>query len=254
MCARPDLWERWVIAHPAQPGLTAVLDSPKTQSYLNAEGTSAGQRRWRLTDAGATSVALAKPLSEGYFRDRIEGTSGCDMRTLDTEGNVLRWDYRDFVEIEVRRCKMRSFNRLRSSAIIFCVIAVLAFAVGRGATEGQQFLTKYKQLKVGMPKSAVQTLFGSTPTYDCILGEYDVWYYRDHGMFTRDFPATIPKRGSKFKTASDLPDTFGYLQLAFDKDEKLYAYTWIGETYTVESKVGSVNGTHFKLLPSTAFK
>ena len=119
--------------------------------------------------------------------------------------------------------------------------------------DGQQFLGHYRQLKIGMPKSAVQSLFGKTPNHQFRLGRYDIWYYKDRGMFTRDFPANTAVDGSALSSASELPDTFGYLVLAFDRDGMLDAYTWIGETATVESRHGSENGSHFRHLPKGYF-
>lgn len=118
---------------------------------------------------------------------------------------------------------------------------------------GHGFLWKYDQLQLGMSKSDVQHLFAVQPAYHCMLREYEIWYIRDSGFFTRDFPENVPELGVAYQSASDLPDTFGYVQLAFDRDDKLFAFTWIGETYYVESRAGKISGSHFKKLPRETF-
>lgn len=134
---------------------------------------------------------------------------------------------------------------------IFALLAALL--MGCSLSEGRTFLRKYNQLKLGMSKSDVLQLFGVKPDYECRLGEFDVWYIRDCGFFTREFPTSEYVHGAEYELASELPDTFGYVQLAFDSEGSLYAMTWIGETYSVESRLGAVRGSHFKELPSEAF-
>ena len=100
-----------------------------------------------------------------------------------------------------------------------------------------------------MSASEVQTLFGVEPDYHCRFGHSEIWYYARHGRFTGKFPAGTPDAGSLYRDVTKLPDVYDNVQIAFDENGNLAAYTWIGETFTVEYWGGSVQGTHFKLLP-----
>jgi hypothetical protein len=135
---------------------------------------------------------------------------------------------------------------------LFLVLFLLTLG-GCDLPVGYKFLWAYDQLQLGMAKSDVQHLFGVKPSYHCMLGEYEIWYIRDSGFFTKDFPENVSEPGAMYQSASEIPDTFGYVQLAFDRDDKLFAFTWIGETFYVESRAGKVNGSHFKQLPSGTF-
>ena len=99
-----------------------------------------------------------------------------------------------------------------------------------------------------MPRSNVQALFGQQPDYDCRFGRSEIWYYAAPG-FTADFPADTPEAGVTYESLNELPDVYDYVQIAFDANGNVAAYTWIGETYTVEYWGGSVRGSHFRLLP-----
>jgi hypothetical protein len=100
-----------------------------------------------------------------------------------------------------------------------------------------------------MPRSEVQTLFGPEPDYHCRFGHSEICYYAHPGKFTGRFPADTLEAGSLYRDVSKLPDVYDHVQIAFDENGNLAAFTWIGETYTVEYLGGSVRGTHFKLLP-----
>ena len=146
--------------------------------------------------------------------------------------------------------RLRWLGRKRSGLLL---IAFLSVSGGCDLPIGHKFLWTYEQLQLGMTKSDVQHLFGVKPAYHCMLGEYEIWYIRDCGFFTKDFPENVPELGAAYQSASNLPDTFGYVQLAFDRDDKLFAFTWIGETFYVESVTGKMSGSHFKQLPSGTF-
>jgi len=92
-------------------------------------------------------------------------------------------------------------------------------------------------------------MFGQEPDYYCRFGRSEIWYYAAPGTFTGDFPADTPESGATYERLSELPDVYDHVQMAFDENANLTAYTWIGETYTVEYRGGSVRGTHFRLLP-----
>lgn len=135
---------------------------------------------------------------------------------------------------------------------VFIALIVCGYQVWVNS-DGVTFYKAYQQLRIGMPKSRVQQLFGTTPTYAYSLNAFDIWYYKSKGIHKLNGPVDVPVSGSRFQSADDLPDLYDYVTIAFDENEKVHAFTWIGETYTVESVDGPVNGTHFKLLPKKTF-
>ena len=101
-----------------------------------------------------------------------------------------------------------------------------------------------------MTQDDVRELFGRHPEFDCRYTSFEIWYYRSPGFFTGDLDDVELNRGATVQSLDDLPDVYDHVQLAFDSQGALHAYTWIGESYTVESKNGSVRGSHFaKLSP-----
>jgi hypothetical protein len=137
---------------------------------------------------------------------------------------------------------------------------VLAFLVVVGVagvvlyhSAGWRFSRAYHQIQLGMTQDDVQELFGHPPDFDCRYKSYQIWYFRHPAPspFTDEFDRVELKRGTTVQSADDLPNTYNWVQCAFDADGRLYAYTWIGETYTVECTKGSVKGSHLsKLAPS----
>lgn len=111
------------------------------------------------------------------------------------------------------------------------------------------FYRNYDTLKIGMPKAEVQAIYGESPAYACRLSTSEIWYYAAPGRLTGKFPDNTPQRGALYGSAKDLPDVYGHIQLAFDSNNELTAFTFIGESYTTEWRGGSVKGTHFKDLP-----
>ncbi len=55
--------------------------------------------------------------------------------------------------------------------------------------------------------------------------------------------------GSVVNSLNELPDLYGYFQMAFDENELLCAYTLIGESYSVTFTGGTVRGSHLSKLP-----
>jgi len=98
-------------------------------------------------------------------------------------------------------------------------------------------------------------LFGTNPDFDCCYKSFEIWYYRapDWLGLAGDFDDVELERGATVQSLDDLPDVYDHVQLAFDNQGRLHAYTWIGETYTVETKNGSVNGSHFAELSPSDF-
>jgi len=111
----------------------------------------------------------------------------------------------------------------------------------------------YNKLQLGMSKSQVRDLFKREPEYECKLRASDIWYIRAPDFLAGDFSDVDDPSGSTFTSTTELPDVYDHVQLAFDVEDQLHAFTWIGETYTVESTVGSTRGSHFNVLADSDF-
>lgn len=138
-------------------------------------------------------------------------------------------------------------------AIVFTVLAIpilcgLTYMLGLTSPARTTFYRNYKALKMGMPKAEVQALYGESPAYACRLIASEIWYYAAPGRLTGKFPDNTPQRGELYGSAKDLPNVYGHIQLAFDTNNEVIAFTFIGESATVESRGGSVKGSHFKCL------
>ena len=119
---------------------------------------------------------------------------------------------------------------------------------------GWRFSRAYDQLDLRMTQDDVRELLGPTPDFDCHYKSSQIWYYRPPaGWFTSNFDEVELERGATVQSLEDLPDVYDHVQLAFDVNGRLHAYTWIGESYTVESTNGSVKGSHFSKLASSDF-
>jgi outer membrane protein assembly factor BamE (lipoprotein component of BamABCDE complex) len=136
------------------------------------------------------------------------------------------------------------------------VCASLFFALVYGLlynSPGWRFGRSYRQLQLGMTQSEVRTLFGRSPDFDCRFQSSEIWYYRSPGIFSSGWEGVELDRGGTAQTLDELPVVYDHVQLAFDAEGVLHAYTWIGETYTVESKKGPVSGSRFTVLSPNDF-
>ncbi len=66
-------------------------------------------------------------------------------------------------------------------------------------------------------------------------------------------PLVKPNDVQVYYSLDKLPDLYDHVHKSLDEKRNVSAYTWIGETYTVEYKDGAVEGTHLKLLPRVLF-
>jgi hypothetical protein len=160
---------------------------------------------------------------------------------------------------------MASANPARSKWSKRLVIAIpalvafllLGFAYYLPRSPGWRFAGAYRQLRLGMSQDDVRKLFGPEIEFACRYKSSDIWYYRAPNLpffdLAGDFKNSNIERGATVPTLNDLPNVYDHVQLAFDAGGRLHAYTWIGETYTVESTNRSVPGSHFKELSPSDF-
>lgn len=143
--------------------------------------------------------------------------------------------------------------------LIVCALVIgafIAFSVNR-SRHGSGFTSAYEHLALGMPLATVLNMMGSPPECEYRYKSFIILYFRPPpSRFSRFFnpypePVTVSLDYSPGKVVSQLdklPDLYGFVQLAFDSNDTLCAYTWIGESYTVESLSGSVKGSHLSKL------
>ncbi|WP_296461850.1 hypothetical protein [Rubinisphaera sp.] len=141
---------------------------------------------------------------------------------------------------------------IRWLTIATLLIVVAGFALYN--TPGWRHFRAYNKLRLGMSKSQVRVLFDRDPEYECKLRASDIWYIRAPDFLAGDFSDVYAPSGSTFTSTTELPNVYDHVQLAFDSADQLHAFTWIGETYTVESTVGSTPGSHFNVLADSYFE
>ena len=118
---------------------------------------------------------------------------------------------------------------------------------------GPRTLDQYNQLQTGLSKDQIESIFDNKPDYRCRYKDYEIWYFAKRGPFVPPIPQDKYEPNYLYQSSDQLPDVYGYVTIAFDRTNKVYAYTWIGETYTVDFVGGSVKGTHFSLIPPETF-
>lgn len=151
---------------------------------------------------------------------------------------------------------MRVFSVKKRKLALVVIVPMIVVATSFGLlyhSPGWRFSRSYSRLEFGMSKDDVRALFGRDPDFDCRYKSYEIWYYRAPGFFADKFDNVKLSRGATVPSLRDLPDVYDHVQLAFDAQGRLHAYTWIGESYTVQSKNGSACGSHLAKLPPSDF-
>ena len=132
-----------------------------------------------------------------------------------------------------------------TSCLVICVFAIYISILSMNLSGHP-----YNKLAVGMTISEVEGILKSPLDHVYKYDDFSIHYYRSPSVLIRE-PTKISENdmsGKNIGNLGDLPDIYGYYQLAFDSNGVLCAYTWIGETYTVESMTGSVKGSHLSKL------
>lgn len=133
-----------------------------------------------------------------------------------------------------------------------CLIAVIGSLLFLSASKGWRFSQAYKSLELGKTSAQVQQAFGLPPDFRWHYKASEIWYYRSHGPFVPNRECVELQNGAAIGSLSELPDAYGYVQLAFDSTGRLCAYTWIGESYNVTYEGGSVPGSHLSKIQDEA--
>jgi len=137
-------------------------------------------------------------------------------------------------------------------AIVAAVVIGVVWMIA-ATSPGRKFLRAYQSLHLGKTKDEVRGLFGPTPDFECRFRASDIWYYKGRSAFAQEFDEVKLERGATVDSLGELPDVHASVQLAFDAEGRLHAYTRSGESYAVESTQGSVDGSHFRVLQPSGF-
>jgi hypothetical protein len=115
---------------------------------------------------------------------------------------------------------------------------------------GNQFIRRYANLRPGMTPQQVDRVFGKSAEYDCLLGGFHIRYYfcpTPLGYVQRLDPIKCPP-GQRMTSAAQLPTFYASAQLAFDRQNRLSAFTRIGETSVIETIRGPFKGNQLQQL------
>lgn len=147
---------------------------------------------------------------------------------------------------------------LAKRVLILAIVISLPLLIAVGgiyiATAPQRQLGRcYNRLHLGQTKQQVEAVFERRPDYRCLFENSEIWYYSPVSTFPVDMGSNALPNGARYRELRDLPDVYDNVQLAFDRNGALHAYTHIGEELHVTSTRGPVKGSHFKVLARTSF-
>lgn len=126
--------------------------------------------------------------------------------------------------------------------VLFVIFSCFLFAQCK---QGDRFLDKYQSLKLDLSQNEVENIFKLKPDFVCKLNDKEVWYYKSNGVLV-DKPDEIPAQtATVYQKVSQLPDFHAHVQMIFDHEKKLMLYTWCGETYTIVTREGEIEGSRF---------
>lgn len=141
-----------------------------------------------------------------------------------------------------------AFKAASICALVICAVVALSATRIRSALA---FKAAFEKLSLGMTFKAVSALIGTPADYEYGLGTFRIYYWRSPRLYScTERVKPDLSRGRVVTRLDDLPDLYGYVQVAFDSNDTLRAYTFIGEAYTVEAASGSVRGSHLSKLGS----
>ena len=154
---------------------------------------------------------------------------------------------------------MRSDNRtmIIASFSALAVAALTVVIVLAVPSRGRNFSRAYAELQLGMSTDQTLDLLGTEPEFVCYYQSSLIMYFRSPPNPFLDFSGSIDTNryayGMRVGALADIPSPYDYVTLAFDTNDNLHAYTWIGETYTVETTKGSFKGSEFSELEPLQF-
>jgi hypothetical protein len=158
------------------------------------------------------------------------------------------------MEKALRRLKIILLIALSFCLVVLAVIKVSNRVFNISPPGRKEFHQHLAMLRVGMHKEEVQALFGQIPTYACRISKSEIWYYAAPGCLTGRWTTNTPENGTVFHIPTELPDIYANIQMAFNTNNELFAYAFIGESYDIMTTNGPVKGDHFKYLPQDSFR
>lgn len=131
------------------------------------------------------------------------------------------------------------------------IVAALLVFLHIESAEVRQFSKRVDLLSLGMSRHDVLDTLRASPVYDYRYGAFRILYIRPPRGALYEGPEPIVKGyvpGAVVHDLHELPNIYNHIQLAFDSEDLLCAFTWIGESYYIKSNSGDVRGAHFSKL------
>ena len=139
-----------------------------------------------------------------------------------------------------------------SGAVAFAVVAWIV--VNASLTPARKrFNEAYEKLRIGDTMSEVVALFGRRPDHTFLLRSSEIWYFRKPDDRTARVIANASSDPKRIESPRKLPDAYNHVQIAFDAQGKVFAFTWVGEDPEIHSTNGSIKGSNLGLLEESAF-
>lgn len=135
---------------------------------------------------------------------------------------------------------------------LLCAATVAACLVYHAKTGGPRaFKSSYDSLSIGMHLKTVLKMMDIPPKYEYRYESFRILYFQPPPDPLWNPPDPVIANygaGQVVSNLDELPNIYDYVQLAFDSNDLLCAFTWIGESYAVESVSGPVKGAHLAKL------
>lgn len=110
----------------------------------------------------------------------------------------------------------------------------------------EALLRDYRQLRIGLSKDEVTDVFGKEPAHVCRIDGIEIWYLpRNRGAFSK-VEEELPSHVTEFQK---IPYVYDSVQVAFDRQNRVCAFTWNGETDVVRTVNGIYPGDSIASLP-----
>jgi len=128
-------------------------------------------------------------------------------------------------------------KRLATRSLVLLVALIVVFCLFVWLQRGK--IRRYEKLEIGQSREQCRSLLGEpwleVRIGDCTCEYYSIPFWKDvlFGSSTKH----VMTGKTEVDAIRELPSEYEALQLLFDKDGKLIAYDWIGEslhTYTVD--------------------
>jgi hypothetical protein len=115
----------------------------------------------------------------------------------------------------------------------------------------------FDSLRLGMSIEEVRDLYGKNPDFEAYFREFSILYYRPPPRrildFSGDIDLSVHRPGSRYASLNEIPEPYAWDMLAI-RNERLFAYTVVGEVYKVKTAKGAFSGSEFSDVPAEVWE